>query len=178
MRTIILARHGEGMGGLNKLVQSKEDLLTEKGIRQAKELAGYLKGKGINHIMASPSFRTLQTATIAAAEFEIPVSAVNELIEIDFGSMTGKPAGDLTIEQAMEMGKGETPDQVFHRVKLGWQKILKEKWQGILLVVTHRSILSAIDTILKGGTVEDFLSARKGNNELSFGYWKEIIIED
>ena len=174
MKKIILARHGEGTAGQKKLVQSRTDLLTEKGIKQAAELANYLKSGKIDHIVSSPSFRTLQTATVVAAIHELPVSIMNELIEIDFGSMIGQPAEGLSIEKAMELGHGENPDLVFERVKQGWNKIINSEWEGTMLVVSHRSILSAIEAIRNGGSVQDFLNNRKDNDGLSFGYWKEI----
>ena len=174
MKKIILARHGEGTAGQKKLVQSRTDLLTEKGIKQAAELASYLKSGEIDHIVSSPSFRTLQTATVVAAIHELPVSIMNELIEIDFGSMIGQPAEGLSIEKAMELGHGENPDLVFERVKQGWNKIINSEWEGTMLVVSHRSILSAIEAIRNGGSVQDFLNNRKDNDGLSFGYWKEI----
>lgn len=176
MKKIILARHGEGTGGQKKLVQSKTDLLTEKGIKQATELANYLKNGKINHIVSSPSFRTLQTATVVASIHELPVLIMDELIEIDFGSMKGQPAEDLSIEKAIELGHGENPELVFERVKQGWNKIINSELEGTILVVTYRSILSAIEAVRNGGSVQDFLNNRKDNEGLNFGYWKEIVL--
>ena len=176
MKKIIFARHGEGAGGQKKVVQSRTDLLTEKGIKQAAELANYLKSGKIDHIVSSPSFRTLQTATVVAAIHELPVSTMNELIEIDFGTMKGQSAGELSIEEIMELGQGETPELVFERVKQGWNKIINSEWEGTMLVVSHRSILSAIEAVRNRGSVQDFLNNRKDNDGLSFGYWKEFIL--
>lgn len=93
MLKIYLARHGQNEGNANGVLNGHRDLaLTAVGIAQANEVADKIKYAGLrfDSILSSPLIRALRTAEIIASVNTLPSpQVVNELIERDFGSMTG-----------------------------------------------------------------------------------------
>lgn len=62
-----LVRHGirfdsENPSWRKTAKRPKDTPLSERGIKQAKEVGEYLKGKNITHIISSPYYRTLETS--------------------------------------------------------------------------------------------------------------------
>ena len=95
MLKIYIARHGEDQDNANGILNGRRDMaLTEKGKTQARELAGNINSLGLKFdaIYSSPLLRTRQTAQIIANETENPRPIlVEDLVERDFGVMTGEP---------------------------------------------------------------------------------------
>lgn len=89
---IYLARHGQDLDNFNGILNGQRDeLLTEKGIEQAKELANKIKDTNIQFekIYASPLQRAYKTAEIIAYTLKLPKpEKMEQLKERDFGIMT------------------------------------------------------------------------------------------
>ena len=72
--------------------------LTDLGRQQARQLARHIKDRELvfDAVYASPLDRAFETAAIVAAALGLAEPTVhNDLIERDFGVMTGKPVADI-----------------------------------------------------------------------------------
>lgn len=78
---LYLVRHGESIGNYQRIHQTPEMPLSEKGIRQAEIIAHKLRRKKITVILASPFKRTLQTAQAISLILKKKIEIVNEAIE-------------------------------------------------------------------------------------------------
>ena len=67
---LLLVRHGESAGNLTRILQGRDDPLTERGRRQARELAAYLGARGdVRAIYTSPLGRAAETAGSSAGRW-------------------------------------------------------------------------------------------------------------
>ena len=94
--TLFLARHGESMANAEGIFASHriDAPLSPNGMRQAQDLARWLKGTRISAVYASPLVRARQTAEIACAQFDIEPVFTDLLREIDVGDLEGTPEDD------------------------------------------------------------------------------------
>lgn len=93
MLKIYLARHGQNEDNANGILNGHRDLpLTDIGVAQANEVANKIKDAGLvfDAVLSSPLSRAFKTAEIISEVngFSKP-QVMDELIERDFGSMTG-----------------------------------------------------------------------------------------
>jgi broad specificity phosphatase PhoE len=96
MADIYLVRHGQNEDNLEGTLNGHRDRpLTELGREQARTIAAKLKDNGIQVIYASPLKRAYETATIIAEILGLSVQIDPELIERDFGVMTGRPVASV-----------------------------------------------------------------------------------
>ncbi len=99
MLTIYVARHGQDKDNEAGILNGRRDMpLTLKGIYQAMELAKNIKVAAIRfqHMYSSPLQRAYKTAKIIAKilHFKKP-ETLDDLIERDFGVMTGESVGSI-----------------------------------------------------------------------------------
>ena len=93
---IVFARHGQTAPNRDGLVLGRADPeLTEEGRRQAELLAEALAGEPVSAILTSPLLRARQTAEAVGAACGLPVTVDDRLVEIDWGTWEGRPAGSL-----------------------------------------------------------------------------------
>ena len=175
---ILFARHGQSEGNAAKRIQSDEEALTADGLAHAKKLAESLKGRTIGKIISSPAKRALDTAKIVADALGLQVEVWNELNQIDFGPLTGKPEpkDKLSIEWAIEEKAGEGIDAFFKRSKKAWEKLQKEQAAGDILVVSHRTNTGAIMAIRDGKGKDAIIENRRENDKAGFGLLAEISL--
>lgn len=96
MADIYLIRHGQNEDNLEGILNGHRDRpLTELGREQARTVAEKLKSNGIQVIYASPLKRAYETATIIAGTLGLSVQIDPDLIERDFGTLTGKPVASV-----------------------------------------------------------------------------------
>lgn len=99
MTTLYLARHGETVDNVNKIMQGQtQGRLTANGQRQAAELRGKLASTHFDAIMASDLRRAIDTADIIAKPHGMTVTTTPLLRERDWGSFTGRYIPDLKDE--------------------------------------------------------------------------------
>ncbi len=153
MLKIYLARHGQDKDNASGILNGRRDEpLSEKGIEQAKEVATKTKGSGIHfdHIYSSPLQRAYKTAEIIADTLGIAKPEVlPDLIERDFGIMTGKPQSTIrdvcapdimqtdTICYFLSPEGAETFPQLIERAKKVLNEIKAKHEDGNILLVTH-----------------------------------------
>ena len=99
MLKIYLVRHGQDQDNANKILNGRRDTpLTKKGLEQAQELAEKIKETGISFsaLYSSPLKRAYKTASTItnALGLKNPIE-LQDLIERDFGVMTGKPVDSI-----------------------------------------------------------------------------------
>lgn len=91
MITLHLIRHGETDGNRVSYIGRSDLALNDTGLRQAEIVKETLRTAPITRIYSSPLIRAQQTAQPLALAFGLPVIADPGLMEIDFGSLEGKP---------------------------------------------------------------------------------------
>jgi broad specificity phosphatase PhoE len=95
---IVFARHGQTAPNRDGLVLGRADPeLTDEGRRQAQRLAEALATEPVTAILTSPLLRARQTAEAIAAACGLPVTVDQRLVEIDWGTWEGRPAGSLAV---------------------------------------------------------------------------------
>jgi len=150
---IYLARHGQDEDNANFILNGRRDtLLTNKGIKQALELAQKIKSTGtyFDKVYTSPLQRAYQTAEIITDTLGIPKPEVLEdLTERDFGAMTGKPHAQIekacspdilktkTVTYFLSPGGAETFPQLIGRAKKLLRLLHKLHSNGNILLVSH-----------------------------------------
>lgn len=94
--SVYVSRHGETEWNKEGRFQGRlNSPLTDKGKRQAKDLATFLKDRGISAIYTSPLGRSVETARIASEILGIEPRAEEKLIEMDFGALQGLPKSSI-----------------------------------------------------------------------------------
>jgi uncharacterized phosphatase len=141
--TILLVRHGETDWNAEHRVQGHTDRpLNERGRAQAHALAQQLAGEPLDAVYASDLSRAYETARIVADTHSLPVEALPELRERDFGTWEG-----LTDEEILERfpdtrtggpwGDAETRDELETRILAAMGRVVARHPGGRVLVVTH-----------------------------------------
>ncbi len=96
MTTCYLIRHGENdWVGHSIAGRTRGVHLNARGQEQARQLAEYLAGRSIQHIVSSPLERARETAEPLARKLGLPIETSDNLLEIDFGDWNGKPFVEL-----------------------------------------------------------------------------------
>ena len=152
MLKIFLLRHGEtAYNADNNRYCGRTDLpLTEKGIKQAKEVKRQLEGIEFAAVYSSPLQRAFTTANIASGK-----EAVKDerLIEADFGEWEGKTKEEFIAENESLWldwmknpaiyragGTGESGAEIVARVDDFFQSLLQDYSEGNIMVVAHNGI--------------------------------------
>ena len=156
MLNIYLARHGQNEDNVEGILNGHRDrALTELGVIQAKQLAEHIKASGLNfsQVYTSPLQRAHKTAEIITdtLDLEKPV-ILKDLIERDFGIMTGQKQADIEKLCAPDIIKTEKiiyflspagaetfPDLIKRSQKI-LQEINEKNLEGNILLVTHGDI--------------------------------------
>jgi 2,3-bisphosphoglycerate-dependent phosphoglycerate mutase len=87
---LLLIRHGESAGNVSRRLQGRDDPLTERGRRQAREVAAFLAGRGdLRALYTSPLARAFETAEIIGAAVGLAPIPLAGLAEIDVGEAAG-----------------------------------------------------------------------------------------
>lgn len=112
MLNIYIARHGQNEDNANGILNGHRDLpLTEIGRAQARELALGIKEKGLTFdaVLSSPLSRAYETGETVTETLGLPKPEIMpDLIERNFGIMTGKPIGDIEMLCAPDIIKTNT----------------------------------------------------------------------
>lgn len=96
MTWLYLTRHGQTEWNVENRFQGWSDSpLTEKGIRQAKDLAKRLRGISFDAIYSSPAGRALQTAEILRDGRDIEIREHPDLREMGLGDWEGMRSEEI-----------------------------------------------------------------------------------
>ena len=99
-------------------------------------------------ILTSPLVRARQTAEAVGAACGVPVAVDERLVEIDWGTWEGRPAGSLAVADVdrwrADEGtapEGESLDSLSHRVESFCVETLEH--EGLVVAVSHVSPIKA-----------------------------------
>jgi probable phosphoglycerate mutase len=140
-------RHGETDWNAQNLAQGNVDThLNERGLQQARDAAALLSGRGIVSLVASPFRRAHQTAEIVAAALGLPIQTEDDLHEVGFGVMEGKPMladwfNDWVAEKSTPEG-GETFAELRIRAVGALNRALDRP--APVLVIAHGALFRAL----------------------------------
>lgn len=150
MTQIYFVRHAEAMGNVLEFFQGRTDCdLSEKGEKQLEFLAERFKDIPIEKIYSSPLKRAYKTAEAVNKYHGLPITVVDDLIEIDGGVWEGKKWTEnekLYPEAyndwknrmwAFHVDGSETMEQVYDRMKAAVAKIAEENRGRTIAVVSH-----------------------------------------
>ena len=145
---IVFARHGQTAPNRDGLVLGRADPdLTEEGRRQAALLAAALADEPVTAIVTSPLLRARRTAEAVGAACGLPVAVEERLVEIDWGTWEGRPAGSLAVADVDRWRaddgtapEGESLDSLSRRVESFCLDTLDE---GLTVAVSHVSPIKA-----------------------------------
>lgn len=156
MLKIYLARHGQDNDNVRGILNGhRDEPLTSFGVGQAKELAEKIKESGIkfDKIYSAPLKRTYRTAEIVSDFLAMDKPEVfAELIERDFGIMTGRSKAEIeplcspdilktkTINYFLSPEGAETFPELMIRGRKILDKIIARHTDGSVLLVTSNDI--------------------------------------
>ncbi|WP_440999092.1 histidine phosphatase family protein [Fodinibius sp. SL11] len=152
---IYLARHGETEYNRCNQIQGRgiDASLNDTGIKQAQAIAQHLQDVSIQRIFSSSLKRSQQTAEAVAKKYQLEVNTYQDLDEMDFGILEGKPISEIKPElkhlhERWKSGDvdfasagGESPTVVFKRADNRARLILEENQKKNLLFVLHGRLL-------------------------------------
>lgn len=149
MTTLYLARHGETVDNVNKIMQGQtQGCLTETGRQQACKLRDRLMKIHFDAIISSDLRRAIDTANIVAQPRKIEVETTPLLRERDWGSFTGCYIPDL--KDLPFTDDIETIEQLKKRAKV-FLEYIKERYNDMtVLAVGHGIINKAIQSVAYG----------------------------
>lgn len=166
---LILVRHGETDFNSEGRIQGRTAIshLSEKGRKQAVELAERLRRERIDFIYASARHRAMETATEINRWHNLPLHEKEELDEQDMGVLVGHVRGELPPElreiylrsktdPVYRIPDGESFNDVTERVRPLLDEIVRQN--GTVLVVGCGRMLKAMIHILTGRTFAELMT--------------------
>jgi broad specificity phosphatase PhoE len=148
-KRLFLARHGESVANQQKLICGQLDMpLTEKGRNQAQWLCDVLKTETLSAIYASSLSRAVETARPTAEYHGITIQALDNLKEIHFGVLQGKPADDTPTKETNIPGSEAFP--AFQQRIVACLEFLLQSLPDSALIVAHRNTNEVILSQLLG----------------------------
>jgi probable phosphoglycerate mutase len=144
MRLFLLARHGQSLFNVDKVVNGDPDLdrgLSEQGIEEAKRLGTQLAALPIDLVAVSPFPRALQTANIALGSREVPHVVDDELGDVRIGELEGASLdayreSTAHHDRTVRFPGGESLDEAALRYAGAFERLVARDEQ-VTLVVCH-----------------------------------------
>ena len=100
---IALVRHGEIPSNVNKVYAGRSpENLTEKGVRQAQDVANKLLSFNVGAIFTSPIQRAVQTAEIIRSKINAELITITAFRELEMGPWEGLSENDIAIQYPKE----------------------------------------------------------------------------
>ncbi len=150
---LLLVRHGETESNTNKILMGwTDELLNEKGLRQAEKLALRLKDEKIDRIFCSKLKRARQTAEAINKYHNRDIVIADELMEKSFGKLEGRPKDEFRMAAEREgvyhynyrPEGGESSRDVQERVMKFLDRLMKKYPEETILIVTHGVVITTI----------------------------------
>jgi 2,3-bisphosphoglycerate-dependent phosphoglycerate mutase len=172
--TLIVARHGEATYDVLGIASNDGGWLTDRGRRQAAQLAEQLADRRVAAIWCSDMARSVQTAEIAAAVLGVPVKVRSELREASVGELDGQPDDGTLFGSVFERwldGEltasapgAENGEDVVRRVSAELQSAADLFRGETLLVVSHGAAMGVALPQLASNVPGDYARGRTLEN--------------
>lgn len=180
MRKIYLVRHGETDANVEKKYCGQTDVdLNHKGLRDAASIAKVLKNTTFDSIVSSDLKRTLKTAELINAYHHLEIELIPEFREINFGKFENLTFEEIGLQYPEEKEKmikekinynfleGESLKALHKRVVGAFNKLLKEKENEDLLIVSHGGVIRMILTEILSGDINNYWAIEVDNTRIS-----------
>lgn len=180
MTRIYLVRHGQTLWNSSARYQGHADVgLSDIGREQARALSKRLAKEAINAIYSSDLKRALETASILAEPHNLPVQALPELREINFGAWEGLTFDEIKakypelaerwhkLPATVRIPGGETFEEVKERAYSIILKLVQKHDPGAIVVVTHGGTIRAIICALLEIDLNHAFHIRQDNGSLN-----------
>ena len=154
MTELVLVRHGETeWHAANRYAGRSDVALTDTGHRQARALARWAPGAGLDAVLSSPLSRARRTAEPAAAAAGLAVTVDERLVEVDFGDSDGRTREEMAtaFPAALEaflarpascpLPGGEPGADAVARARPALMTAAAAHPEGRVLVVAHQTLL-------------------------------------
>lgn len=168
MTTLIVVRHGQSMGNLERRFVGHGDApLTPLGHRQAELTADFLSRYPIERIYSSDLPRAIQTAQPTADRLHLSIFPDRQLREIYAGAWEGLPYDTLDERYAAsyhtwktDVGHGhpeggESVEELSHRIYGEVDRLLREEKGHCIALFTHATPVRLMACRWFGYAVED-----------------------
>jgi phosphoserine phosphatase len=163
MLKLLLIRHGETAWNTAEIFRGRVNVgLSEVGLKQAAQLAEYLRSNPLQAIYCSPLPRGAQTAGKIAELQGLEAQPWEEFNDQSFGEWEGVPRQDvqnrypeifdqwLVRPDLARIPGGESLDEASQRAMKGVSQILARHESGTVAIVTHRVITKVLTCALLG----------------------------
>jgi broad specificity phosphatase PhoE len=152
----LLVRHGESAGNLTRSLQGREDPLTDRGRRQAREVAAMLAERGdVRALYASPLARAFESAQIVGEAVGLAPIPREGLAEINVGEAAGMPFDDWVArdpEQAQRF-REEGIDFIWPGGESGRELATRVAAEADAIISAHRLEAGAVVVVSHGGAL-------------------------
>lgn len=155
MMRLILIRHGESIGNVDKVIYGRTDYpLTHRGQQQSEAVRQQLKHEKIEGVISSPLKRTQYLAQLIAQDYSLEVKCLEQISEMDYGLFEGLKPNEVERQygeyytQYLEhyetyiIPNGEGYFQFKARI-LAFLEVMKTK-KGTFVIVTHSGVIREI----------------------------------
>ena len=153
---LLLVRHGESAGNLTRILQGRDDPLTERGRRQAREIAAYLAARSdVCALYTSPLARAYETAAIIGEAVGLRPVPREALAEISVGEAEGLTLEEWTAHfpEEAERFRAEGVDYAFPGGETGLQLGARTAAEIDEIISAHRLEPGAVVVVSHGGAL-------------------------
>lgn len=190
-KTIYYVRHGESKVNITKEFSYKviDHPLTRKGRLQAQQTAEYFRNKPIQCIFSSPLKRAIETAKIIARQLNLKVIIVENLREINVGSLEQKGYSEENWKKYFDIKKewqkgnlkvpfpnGENYIQVLERMKKAFHEVLDFNYRNSIIVGHGGILVNTIKDICPELDISELKSSNCSITKLSIEREKDLTI--
>ena len=173
MTEIYIVRHCESLTNRTATFAGVLDVdITAKGRQQLDCLSEFFKDIKLDEVVSSPLIRTKKTAEAVNKYSGAPVILDKRIIEMNVGSLEGKPVTDMDDEQArcwntaphLFSTDAECMDDVYLRVTEAFSEIVERNNNKTVAIATHGGVVRNIMRFVKGYAPEGLKEIDWGDN--------------
>lgn len=189
---IFLIRHGETVWNSEMKLQGHADIpLSERGVGQAKALAGRLSSLKISAVYCSDLQRAVETARHIAGTRGLELISLRSLREIDFGQWEGRTFKEIREEYGelvtrwwtnplnVSIPGGESLGELVSRVVPAVREILEKHEGHQVAVVCHGGPIRSLVCTVLGMDLNKYWKIRQDNaalNIIDFADWNSGVV--